>query len=456
MKHNTKDMTIGNPLKLIFMFALPLMAGNIFQQLYTMVDTAIVGNGVGVEALASLGAADWLNWMMLGTAIGFSQGFAIMISQAFGAKDEKKVNQAVMLSFALAIALSIFLSVISLSLLKPILQLMKTPDNVIGGSMTYLRIMFSGLIVVMMYNLFAAILRSFGDSKTPLMAMVLGSLTNIFLDLVFVYAFHWGIAGAAIATIIAQALAALFCLRQIWHLPMLVLKKSEWQWDSAIALHLLKLGIPVAGQNLIIALGGLILQSVVNERGFIFIAGYTATNKLFGLLEFAAISYGYAVSTYVGQNLGAKQYERIKQGVKTALKLSIVTSAVVSLVMIFGGKSILSLFISSDASQKTEVLTVAYLYLWIMAVFLVLLFLLHLYRSALQGMGNTFMPMVSGVVELGMRIIVVFTLPKIMGDTGIFMAEIAAWFGATALLAIVYYKEIRKVLRNGKVIDSNA
>lgn len=456
MYQKTKDMTVGKPMKLIFMFAVPLMAGNVFQQMYTMVDTAIVGNGVGVEALASLGAADWLNWMMLGTAIGFSQGFAIMISQAFGAKDEKKVNQAVMLSIVLAIALSIFLSIISLGLLKPILHLMKTPDNVIGGSMTYLRIMFSGLIVVMMYNLFAAILRSFGDSKTPLLAMVIGSVINILFDVIFVYCFHWGIAGAAIATIMAQAIAAVFCFRQMRRLPMLQFKRSEWQWDLITSWHLMKLGMPVAGQNLIIALGGLILQSVVNERGFIFIAGYTATNKLFGLLEFAAISYGYAVSTYVGQNLGAKQYKRIQAGVKAALWLSVMTSAVVSAIMIIFGKSILSLFVSSSASQKAEVIQVAYLYLWIMAVFLMVLFLLHLYRSALQGMGNTLMPMISGVVELAMRIIVVFTLPVIMGDSGIFVAEIAAWFGATGLLVIVYYREIRKLLGSGKVIDSNA
>lgn len=456
MYQKTKDMTVGKPMKLIFMFAVPLMAGNVFQQMYTMVDTAIVGNGVGVEALASLGAADWLNWMMLGTAIGFSQGFAIMISQAFGAKDEKKVNQAVMLSIVLAIALSIFLSIISLGLLKPILHLLKTPDNVIGGSMTYLRIMFSGLIVVMMYNLFAAILRSFGDSKTPLLAMVIGSVINILFDVIFVYCFHWGIAGAAIATIMAQAIAAVFCFRQMRRLPMLQFKRSEWQWDLITSWHLMKLGMPVAGQNLIIALGGLILQSVVNERGFIFIAGYTATNKLFGLLEFAAISYGYAVSTYVGQNLGAKQYKRIQAGVKAALWLSVMTSAVVSAIMIIFGKSILSLFVSSSASQKAEVIQVAYLYLWIMAVFLMVLFLLHLYRSALQGMGNTLMPMISGVVELAMRIIVVFTLPVIMGDSGIFVAEIAAWFGATGLLVIVYYREIRKLLGSGKVIDSNA
>lgn len=456
MYQKTKDMTVGKPMKLIFMFAVPLMAGNVFQQMYTMVDTAIVGNGVGVEALASLGAADWLNWMMLGTAIGFSQGFAIMISQAFGAKDEKKVNQAVMLSIVLAIALSIFLSIISLGLLKPILHLLKTPDNVIGGSMTYLRIMFSGLIVVMMYNLFAAILRSFGDSKTPLLAMVIGSVINILFDVIFVYCFHWGIAGAAIATIMAQAIAAVFCFRQMRRLPMLQFKRSEWQWDLITSWHLMKLGMPVAGQNLIIALGGLILQSVVNERGFIFIAGYTATNKLFGLLEFAAISYGYAVSTYVGQNLGAKQYKRIQAGVKAALWLSVMTSAVVSAIMIIFGKSILSLFVSSSASQKAEVIQVAYLYLWIMAVFLMVLFLLHLYRSALQGMGNTLMPMISGVVEFAMRIIVVFTLPAIMGDSGIFVAEIAAWFGATGLLVIVYYREIRKLLGSGKVIDSNA
>lgn len=446
MNEKTMDMTSGKPLGLLVKFALPLMAGNIFQQMYTMVDTAIVGNGVGVEALASLGAADWLNWMILGMATGFTQGFSILISQAFGAKDEKKLNSAVMMSIVLGVVLSFVISGVALCFLKPVLNLLNTPDNVIGGSIAYLQIMFSAVIVTMMYNLFSAILRSFGNSKTPLVAMIIGSLTNIVLDLLFVYQFGWGISGAAVATVIAQIFAALYCLHYVLRLPYLKFHKEAFQIQLSTLRHLLKLGFPVAFQNTIISVGGLVVQYVVNGYGFIFIAGFTATNKLYGLLEFAAVSYGYAIATYCGQNLGAGKMDRIKAGVKTAVKLSIVTSIGVSLVMIVAGKNILSLFVSSSASQKSEVLSVAYMYLLIMAVFLSILFLLHIYRSALQGMGDTFVPMLSGVVELAMRIAVALLLPLVIGEIGIFFAEIVAWIGAEVILMVSYYRKEKQML----------
>lgn len=452
MSGKTMDMTNGKPLKLLVSFALPLMAGNIFQQMYTMVDTAIVGNGVGVEALASLGAADWLNWMILGMATGFTQGFSILISQTFGAKDEKKVNQAVMMSFVLSVGLSLFLSLVSLMLLRPVLDLLNTPDNVVGGSIAYLQIMFSGVIVTMMYNLFSAILRSFGNSKTPLTAMIIGSVTNIVLDMIFVYGFSWGIRGAAIATIIAQACAALFCLTYVLKLPMLSFRKQNFKIDLSILVHLMKLGFPVAFQNMIISIGGLVVQYVVNSYGFVFIAGFTATNKLYGLLEFAAVSYGYAVATYTGQNLGAGKIDRIKEGVGTAVKLSLGTSVGVSAVMIFFGKAILSLFVSSTTSNKAEVLEVAYTYLFIMAVFLSILFLLHMYRSALQGMGDTVIPMLSGLVELVMRIGIALLLPLLIGEIGIFFAEVAAWIGAECILMISYYLKVKKLKVNQSAV----
>ena len=449
MRERTMDMTSGKPLKLLISFALPLMAGNIFQQMYTMVDTAIVGNGVGVEALASLGAADWLNWMILGMATGFTQGFSILISQAFGAKDEKRLNKAVMMSFVLGVGLSLVLSVGALSTLKWVLALLNTPQNVVGGSIAYLQILFSGMIVTMMYNLFSAILRSFGNSKTPLIAMVIGSLTNIILDMIFVYVLKWGIRGAAVATIIAQICAAVFCFIYVLKLPMLSFHRSSFKLDFSVLTHLMKLGFPVAFQNMIISVGGLVVQYVVNSFGFIFIAGFTATNKLYGLLEFAAVSYGYAVATYAGQNLGAGKIKRIKAGVRTAVRLSLGTSVGVSAVMIIFGRNILSLFVSSDAAQKAEVLDVAYTYLFIMAVFLSILFLLHMYRSALQGVGDTFIPMVSGIAELAMRIGIALLLPLFVGQIGIFFAEIAAWTGAELLLMISYYSKIKKLDQKG-------
>lgn len=448
MAVKTMDMTTGKPLPLLVKFALPLMAGQIFQQMYTMMDTAIVGNGVGVEALASLGAADWLNWMMLGLATGFSQGFAILISQAFGAKDQKRLQQAVMIALKLGVLLAFLMTVLGELMVRPILRCLATPENVIGGSLAYLRIMFGGVILTMLYNLFAAILRSFGNSQTPLWAMVIGSLLNIVLDVLFVFYFSWGIQGAAFATIIAQGVAAAFCLKDLYHLPMLDFRLLAVTWDHGTARYLLKLGCPVAFQNMIISVGGLVVQAVVNGCGLIFIAGFTATNKLYGLLEFAAIAYGYAVASYAGQNLGAGRLDRVRLGVKQAIWLGLGTAAAVSVLMIGLGQRILSLFVSAEAAGKAEVLGVAYTYLCIMAFFLGILFLLHLYRSSLQGLGNTIIPFYSGLVELAMRVAAALFLPLFIGEIGIFFAEIAAWSGAAFLLGIGYHRTLGALMKN--------
>ena len=445
MEEKNIDMTTGNPLSLLIKFSLPLMMGNIFQQMYILVDTAIVGNGVGVEALASIGAADWLNWLTLGTATGFTQGFSILIAQTFGAKDHYKLNQAIKTSMIIAIVLSLVLTGLAFIGMKPVLLLLKTPTEVMNGAIQYLSVIFGGIIITMMYNLFSAILRSLGNSKTPLVAMIIGSIINIVLDCLFVYGFHWGISGAAIATMLAQACAAGYCYSFIRKLEVLKQYHEPFVLNNNLMTHLLKLGVPVALQNLIICLGGLVLQSIVNGYGVSFIAGYTASNKLYGLLEFAAISYGYAVATYVGQNLGARKIDRIKLGMKKAIGLSVITSVTVSTLMIAFGKNILGLFISSTATNRIEVLNVAYTYLVVMALFLISLFMLYMYRSALQGMGDTVIPMVSGIVELCMRISIALLLTKFIGGTGIFFGEIAAWTGAFVLLAIFYYKRIKQI-----------
>lgn len=446
MAERTIVMTEGKPLGLIWRFALPLMLGNVFQQFYTMVDTMIVGNGVGVEALASLGAADWLNWMVLSAITGFAQGFSILVSQHVGAKDEKKIQQSVFISCGLALFLVIVLTIVAHLLCVPVLQLLNTPDNVIGGSITYLRVMFSGIFATMAYNLFSAILRAFGDSKTPLIAMVIGSISNIGLDMLFVYSFGWGIFGAAIATVIAQCLAAIFCLIYLLGQPVLKMNRSDLKWDQSVSWHLLKLGSPVAFQNAIISVGGMVVQYVINSFGFVFVAGFTATNKLYGLLELAAVSYGYAIATYTGQNLGAGKMDRIQMGIRQAIKLFVGTSIFISVVMIFLGKPLVSLFVSNDATYRLEVIQIAYRYLFVMAIFLSVLFLLHLYRNALQGMGNTIVPMVSGFIELVMRIGAALLLPLWMGQNGIYFAEILAWAGAEIFLMYNYYRFLRSRL----------
>ena len=440
-----KDMTQGHPAKLIFTFALPLMLGNIFQQFYAMVDTIVVGRGVGVEALAALGAADWLNWMVLGTITGLTQGFSIMISQRFGAEDLQGLKKSITMSVILSAAIAILISILSQIIAFPLLKFLNTPSNVIESSLTYLRITFSGIIIITAYNIFASILRALGDSKTPLMAMVIAAIINVILDILFVMGFHWGVGGAAAATVIAQLFSALFCVAAILRIPILAFEKEDWKINRNYIFKLIKLGTPMAFQNGIIAVGGLGLQYVVNGFGFIFVAGFTATNKLYGLLELAATSFGFSMATFTGQNLGAKKYNRIKSGMRYAIVMAIGISLIIAIVMIIFGREFAMLFISGPQEQAAEVIAVAYDYLFVMSVMLPVLYMLHLYRSALQGMGDTVLPMVSGIVELAMRLSIAFILPIFIGAFGIYIAEVSAWAGAAILLIIVYYYRMYKL-----------
>lgn len=445
MAARIQNMTEGKPLKLILAFSLPLMIGNVFQQFYTVVDTMVVGQALGVGALAALGAADWLNWMILGTIQGFTQGFSIKMSHEFGAGDYKRLRKTVANSLLLALGTSVFLLVFSQFLAKPVLELLQTPDSIIEDSLAYLRIMFLGIPVVMAYNILASILRALGDGKTPLYAMIVAAVINVVLDLVFVLVFHWGIQGAAGATVIAQICSGVFCLFAILRVEVLAFTKEDFRMERSLCIYLMKLGLPMAFQNAIIAVGGMIVQFVVNGFGVLFIAGFTATNKLYGILEVAATSYGYAMVTYVGQNLGAKKVGRISKGMRSALLVAMVTSAVIAGGMLLFGKAILGCFISGSPEDVTATLGIAYHYLAIMSVFLPILYVLHVTRSALQGMGDTLLPMVSGIAEFAMRTGAAILLPLLMGEEGIFYAEILAWVGADVILVTSYFFRMKKL-----------
>lgn len=451
MAAKTKDMTQGAPLGLILTFALPLMVGNIFQQLYTVVDTMVVGQVLGVGALAAVGAADWTNWMMLGIIQGFTQGFSIRIAQDFGAGNIQKVRKDITSSVILAAVLAIVLLIIGQAFLQPLLQLMQTPQDVIGGSMLYLRFMFAGIPIVMAYNMLASILRAFGDGKSPLYAMIIACIVNVVLDIVFVAFWNMGIAGAAIATLIAQCCSAIYCLCTLQKAGIVKLERRDWTVDKELCLKLMKLGFPMAFQNAIIAIGGMILQSVVNTFGVLFIAGFTATNKLYGILEVAATSYGYAMVTYTGQNLGAGKLDRIKKGLRAALTVAVFTSAAISVCMLVFGKNILALFISGTPEEVTATLEIAYRYLAIMSYFLLILYFLHVYRSTLQGLGDTVLPMVSGIAEFIMRTGAAVLLPGLLGTDGIYYAEILAWIGADVILVTAYYVRIYRLEKYKKL-----
>ena len=441
----SKQMTSGNPAKLILFFAIPLMIGNVFQQLYTMVDTMIVGQVLGVSALAAVGSADWLIWLVQGVVTGMTQGFSIQLSQDYGAQRWERLKKSAARSILLTIVMAIVVFAFFQLTLKPILLILNTPQDIIGMAMEYSRVIFMGVFSVSAYNLGASFLRAMGNSKSPLHAMLVASVLNIVLDVLFVAYFHWGIAGAAFATIISQTVSAIYCFVVLRKMDIMALARSDFDGQDAPDGRLLRLGFPMAAQNVIIAIGGLCVQFVINGFGSLYVAGFTATNKMYGLLELAALAFGFAMTTYVGQNLGAGEIKRIKEGVKSGTFMAVLTSGVISLIMFVFGRQILSLFISGDPSETAQVLKISYDYLRVMASCLWVLYLLFVFRSTLQGLGDTFIPMVSGFVELVCRVLLIFILPRFFGMESIYFVEIFAWSGATILLVSSCMKRIHRL-----------
>lgn len=437
-------MTEGKPIKLIVSFAIPLMIGNIFQQMYSVIDSMVVGKTLGVSALAALGASSWPNWILIGMIQGLSQGISILLARSFGKNDQNELKRG----FGNAIILSAVFSLILLitgELFSPhVLRLLNTPEELMPFALTYLRIVISGVMIIMGYNLLAATLRALGDSRTPLYAMIGASVVNIVLDLLFVRVLGMGIDGAAFATVLAQTFSMAVCLPAIFHTRVLHLKKSDFRAESGLLRSMIILSTPMVLQNFLIAGGGMIVQSVANSFSVTFIAGFTAGAKMHGVLEIATSSFGFAMTTYVAQNLGAERFDRIHSGVRSAIKAALITAVIIASVMLITGRPILRGFVSGSPEEVAATVDVAYRYLAIMCVCLPVLYLLYVFRSSTQGLGNTFLPMVSAFAELLMRTGSALLLANIIGETGLFIAEVAAWFGADAVLILSYIYTIRK------------
>ena len=366
----TKSMTEGNAFSLILKFALPLMLGSVFQEFYTVTDTIIVGQFMGVGALAAIGIGGWITWMLLAAVQGFCQGFSVLASQAFGAKRTDDANRQMGNSLLLSLIVSVLLAVFGQLFLAPLLRLLGTPKEVVGDALLYLRLYYGACPVTMAYNYAASHLRAYGNSKAPLIATVIASVVNIGLDILFVGPFGWGIAGAIIATIIAQFVAAVYSFYALLKIDFVKFKKSNMKLNPNLSVKQLKMGLPMSVQYIIISIGGIIVQFVVNRYGIAYIAGMTATNRLYTLLETAAISYGYAITTYVGQNVGAGKIERVKEGVIGGNIIAVITSFIIMSAMFVFGKELVGLFISGTPAEIKEALGVAWKYLLVMSAFL--------------------------------------------------------------------------------------
>ena len=434
----TKDMTVGNPTQLILSFGLPLLAGNILQQLYNMVDTIVVGRGVGVDALAAVGATGSFNFLVLGFLMGMAQGVSILVAQFFGSKDYRRLRQSITMSAYLSIVVCGILTVLSILFTKDILLLMDTPENIIDDAVTYITIIFACMFISYLYNFFSGILRAVGDSKNPVIAMVIAFFVNVVLDVWFVMGIHMGVAGAAYATVIAQAVSTVYCFIAYMRIKECRVQKEDWQMNVSLIKESFLISIPVAIMNSITAVGIMVLQAGVNHFGTTYVAAYSAGGKIVIILEQIGSTFGYACSTYVGQNLGARKPNRIRKGVNQTAVVMVVVHILLGIVMLIISKPILAMMIGKS---ETIVIAQAYQYLKWNYIFIFVLSILWIYRCSLQSLGDTVLPMVSGIVEFFSRLICTMVLPSIIGFDGIAFSEVAAWtFACCVLIPAFYYR----------------
>jgi len=447
----TKDMTKGVPWKLILFFTIPILIGNIFQQFYNMADTIIVGRFVDIDALAAVGTAGPALFLMLGFAIGMTGGFGIIAAQKFGANDDEGVRYSVATSIILCSAITVILTLISMLTANALLKLMNTPENILDEALLYMIIMYAGTGTIIYYNMIASILRALGDSKTPLYFLCISSLLNIILDLALIIIFHMGVAGAAVATVISQLISAVLCtFYTARKYKILRLKKRHFKINKVLVASHLKLGIPMALQSSITAVGVMILQAALNVFGSDVIAAYTAANKVEAIIMQIFNSLGLTMATYCGQNMGANQIGRIKQGVKSSTFMCLAGSGIGICINVFIGSFLTGLFMNE---VNIEILRYAQQYLNIVAAFYPALAILFLYRNVLQGVGDSLFPMLGGVTEFIARLLIIFTLPVVWGYLGVCLASPVAWLAAAALLVIRYWVWIKKL--PGKTESTN-
>ena len=433
----TKDLTSGSPLKVILMFTLPLVLGNLFQQFYALADTIIVGRFCGVSALASVGATGSVNYLILGFVIGVCNGFAIPIAQLFGARDYKDLRRHVANAAWLCIAGSVVLTVATVALTRPMMELMQTPDDILDGAVVYIGWIFAGIPFIFLYNMVAAIMRALGDSKTPLYFLILTSALNIGLDLLFIIPFHMGVLGAALATDISQVISGVLSFAYLRRkFDVLKMEKGDMAYSKKACGRLLGIGVPMGLQCSITAIGSVIMQWAVNVLGSTAVAAVTAAGKTQSLLTVPLESIGTAMATYAGQNLGASRMDRVRQGVNSALLIILVYALASAFILHFTDVQIMSLFL--DTAKEVDIVNMGREYLFWNSVFFIPLGALIVWRYTIQGLGFSTLAMMAGVAEMVARTAVAIVLVPILGYFGAELSNPAAWVAACLFLYPAY------------------
>lgn len=439
----TKDMTVGSPMKLILGFAVPLLFGILFQQFYTFVDTVIVGRFLGVNDLAAVGSTGSINFLIIGFCMGVCSGFSIPVSHKFGAGDYVGLRKIVANCVWLAIAFAIIMTFLTAIFCKDILILMKTPAEILEGAYSYIFIIFLGIPVTYLYNMLSGIIRALGDSKTPVIFLVLASFLNIGLDLFFIINLHMGISGAALATVISQGVSGICCLLFIRKkFEILRIRKEEWKPDLFTMGILCSMGVPMGLQYSITAIGSVILQTATNTLGAVAVASTTTAGRISGFLACPYDAMGSTMATYGGQNVGAGKLDRIGSGLKACIILGAIYSVIAFGISSLFGKSLATLFVGAG---EIEVLENVSTFLVISTLFYFPLALVNIIRFMIQGMGFPTFAILAGVFEMVARAIAGFVLVPILGYIGVCLGNPIAWVFADIFLIPAFF-HVRKKL----------
>ena len=438
----TLDMTTGSPIGKIFRFFVPVLLGNLLQQLYSTVDSVIVARFIGVDAFAGVSATGSINFLILGLALGVCSGFAIPVSQEFGAGDLRKMRGCFANSLYAGGIIAIVMAVVTALLTPQILTLMGTPAEIFDYACTYIRIIFIGIPATMMYNLLSGVMRAVGDGRTPLIMLLLSSVLNVVLDILFIVTFDMGIAGAAVATVLSQLVSGLLCIYVIFvRTDVLRVRNDEWKPDWNTSKRLLGVGLPMGLQFSITAVGSTILQAAVNSLGSGAVAAIGAGGRVQFILVSPLEAVGITMATYAGQNLGAKRIDRVRKGVRDITIIMAAYCVVAFVAQLFVGEKLAMLF---TGTSSPEILENAVHYVNVVMAASFLLAIVLIYRNAIQGLGYSNAAMLAGLMELIGRVFVALVLVRSFGFAGASFANMVAWACADALLLPLYFSIVKR------------
>lgn len=449
MKAVQHDMTSGNPMRIILSFTIPIFIGNVFQQFYNMADAVIVGKFVGTKALAAVGSTGTIMFLIYGFVVGMTAGFTVLTAQKFGAGDMDAMRKTVAGASILSLIVGVLLTAGFMMFMRPWLEVMNTPEDIYADAYAYIMIISAGILAQMLYNLLASILRALGNSKVPLYFLILSAGLNIVLDLVLIIVFHMGAAGAAVATVISQGVSGILCFIYIVKkVPVLHMKRDDWRPTGSLLWTQIRIGIPMALQYSITAIGTMMVQSSVNILGSTQVAAFTAAGKIEQVVTQAYVAQGTTMATYGAQNMGAGNVARIRQGFRASTIIGVIYAFIAAAFVMTVGKYMTYLFVSEDVEV---IMGSVDLYLKCIGVFFIPLAIVNIYRNGIQGLGYGLLPMMAGVAELIGRGVVAVIAAGHRSYLGVCLASPAAWVLASLLLLAMYYYivkiDLKKIFR---------